>query len=190
LGKLRFSNDADMMLSHKKSYLTSLLMVAAATVAMAGSDLKVAPAVRNIPERGAVTSAQLSSGAWSASVIVPTGWKVGSAKDKMVLQSQDYGAQIEVSLTSRATTEELRTQVLSRTERSRVVSDYTSAVAAGKTITIEAEHATAENLRLRTCSVFVTQEKAMVEFTLIADAQKYAKTQRVLENLIASLRKN
>ena len=177
-----------MMQFRQLSLMISLLMVATATVAMAGSDLKVEPSVRNIPERGAVRSAQLSSGAWSASVIIPTGWKIGGSKDKFVLQSQDFGAQIEIRLAPGATVQERRSQVLSRSERSQVVSEYASAVSAGKTMTFEAEHATADNLRLRTCSVFLTQENSVVEFTLIADSQKYEKNQKALANLIASLR--
>jgi hypothetical protein len=179
-----------MIRRYQRSFLACMLMVAAATVAMAWNDLKVEPSVRNIPERGAVRAALLSSGAWSASLIVPTGWKIGGSNDKMILQSQDFGAQIEVRLRAGATAEELRSQILSRTDRSLVLNEYTSAVSAGKTLVVEAEHAPHDSLRLRTCSVLVTQEKSVVEFTLIADSQSYAKYRRTLENLVASLRMN
>jgi len=176
----------------QKIIVASLLLLALGTAAWGADDFKLVRGVRVIPERGQVNSVQITSESWNFSIIVPPGWRLGTSEKekKVVLQTADLSARMELRFTERANANSIREQILNGGMRSRITKEYEWPTPAGRAFALEVEQATAQNLRLKSWRVFFTQEQGTMEFSLSGDAGKVGKHQKALENLVASLRTN
>lgn len=162
-------------------------MAVMATAAWAGENLQLSSTFRTIPERGQVASAQVQAGAWKASFIVPAGWRLGQSGDKVVLQSEDFSARIELTRSTVAT-ENGAVVDAAPGARSQVVNQFGWATPLGPATVVESERATAGDLRLRTHQISIPQPQGTTTLTLVCRPDQYAQHQRALRNLAASLR--
>jgi len=179
-----------MNMCQQKIIVTSLLLLSAGTAAWGADDFQLVRGVRVIPERGQVNSIQLTSKSWNLSVIVPPGWRFGTSETekKVVLQTADFNARMELRFTGKINANEVRQQILNGAIRSHITKEYTWATPGGQAFAFEIEQATAHNLRLKTVRIFLTQEQGTLEFALSGDAVKVGQHQKALENLVASLK--
>jgi hypothetical protein len=171
----------------------ALWPVAVATAAWAGDGVKLAQTTRHVPERGPVKGVQIATGLQRVSLILPPDWRIGSSKTekKVVLQSRDYGATIELRAEQKpqsAEVKDLRQRVQARAANSRIIKEYEWPTPFGKAFAFETEQATGEKLRLQTRSVFLFKEGELLEFNLTARPEKFTRYQKAFENLIASFR--
>jgi hypothetical protein len=136
----------------------------------------------------------LTDGSKRLSFIVPPGWRIGASKteNKVVLQTRDYGATVDLRLPVNANSDaspgRLREQVLARATRAQIVKEYEWSTPFGRAIAFETEQAAAQNLKMLTRSIFVVRDAGVMEFNLTARPEKFGNYQKAFENLIASFR--
>jgi len=167
----------------QKVFGVCLVALLAAT-GWASENLKLTTSTRDIPERGKVASAQVNVRSWNASFIVPAGWRLGADGDKVVLQSQDFSARIEFTLTEPPTEEAGAVSG----NRSRVMREFGWLTPLGSGYAVESEYANQDSLRLIKNQIRIPQPAGTLEMTFIASPEKYAQHQKAFQILSSSLR--
>jgi hypothetical protein len=163
-------------------------------VGSAAEPLRLKPATRHIPERGTVAGAVIEAGADRESFILPAGWRMGLAKkeNKVVLQSEDYSATMEIRTALRpegeVNIEGFRDQVLARSERCLIKREYVWPGTQRQTFLFEATDANDTQLPLRKRVMFVVKERQVIEVCLTAHAERFDACQKAFEVVAASLR--
>lgn len=173
-----------MKLNEQKSLLLSLMLAVMTTAAWAGEGFKVVQSARQIPERGEVKSITLTGGNLNASVILPHNWRLGNGSDKLVLQSQDFGARIEV----RRTTKPSDAGFGDAGSATTILREFALATPAGKTQVVDSQKSVEGNLRINSRTIFITHGDETLEISMSATPAQFSKHQKLLENFIASLR--
>jgi hypothetical protein len=179
--------NGNKMKRHQQKVFAVCLMALVATDGWAGENLKLTSTFRNIPERGQVASAQVQAGGWNVSFIVPAGWRLGQNGDKVVLQSQDFSARIELAVNQPAPEKGAQPDAAA-SARSRVVKEFGWTTPLGPGLAVESEQATPDNLRLFTQQITIPQPDGTATLTLVSSPDKYAQHQKALRSLAASLR--
>lgn len=171
-----------------------LLVSLAASAVSAAEPIRLKTATRLIPERGPVAGAVIEAGKHKDSFILPVGWRVGlaSQENKVVLQSDDYSATMEIRCNPRPegelTVDGFRDQVLAQSERCQIKREYLWPGLQFQTFLFEATDANAEQLPLRKRVLFLVKDKQIIEIRLTAQADRFESCQKAFEVVVASLR--
>jgi hypothetical protein len=170
--------------------------LAIASTTVAADRVTLTGTTRNIPERGLVASALMTDGKRQESFILPPGWRMGTVNKgkKVILQSEDYGATLEIisraieTSAGRATSEQFRDLVLARSVRSKVTKEYVWPTSLGRAFAFEVEELTNEGLRLRSRALYIVRDGVLLEVSLVAQADKFGQYQRAFETVVGSWR--
>jgi hypothetical protein len=169
----------------QRSGLAALVLMAMAITGQAdNTTLQVRSVSRNIPERGQVEAMQVTVGKERASFIMPTGWRIGSDQSGVVIQAGDFSATVTLRVNS-----ETKPAPASTPQNTRVNQEFTCPTGLGQASVVDAQVAADQDLRLQTRTICIAQAGQVLQFDLKAKPADFAKHQRTLEMMVASLRK-
>lgn len=161
------------------------------------ADSEIASVVRQVPERGSVSSVVFKVGGSSTSFIMPPGWRAGlkQSDSSLILQPADYSAHVTVRVSEIGSVEpvvidkdQLREQAKARFLEGVITGESETVIGAKKIISFEMGIPSEAKPSLQRKVIFVYFEDKLFEVGICVQPSRYASCFKVVDHFLASLR--